>query len=214
MDHLVNLVVVIVGISIAFGLNRYSENKKEEKLEQEYLKSFSEDLKDDVAQLQHIMDTSSYWMNNNQRLTEVVIQNDFEHDSLFFFVISLYQLVEFTPSNNTFQTLMSSGNFYLIDDFELRKKITSLYNSQYEDISYLDKLHRDLQMNKLSPYLNENVKYSGRPVIQNKEFLKDNYFINLAFNNLNLHRTKFASYKETLDNMNELNELLEKYLNR
>lgn len=84
MDHLVNLVVVIVGISIAFGLNRYSENKKEEKLEQEYLKSFSEDLKDDVAQLQHIMDTSSYWMNNNQRLTEVVIQNDFEHDSLFF----------------------------------------------------------------------------------------------------------------------------------
>lgn len=214
MDHLVNLVVVIVGISIAFGLNRYSENKKEAKLEQEYLKSFSEDLKDDIAQLEHIMDTSRYWMNNNERLTEVVLQNDFEHDSLFYFVISLYSLQEFTPSDNTYQTLMSSGNFYLIDDFKLRKKITSLYNTQYEDISYLDKFHRDLQMNKISPYLNQNVRYSGRPVIQNTDFLKDNYFINLAFNNLNLHRTKFKDYKKTLDNLNELNFLLEKYLNR
>ncbi|MTI21547.1 hypothetical protein E1176_11000 [Fulvivirga sp. RKSG066] len=208
-DHLVNLFVVIIGITVAFALNRFAENSKEQALEKEYLKSFLDDLNKDIEQLIVLSDTSTYWMKNNKRLTEVITSEDLSNDSLFYYVISLYSLAEFTAQDNTYETLRSSGNFYLLGDFNLRKDLTNVYNTHYKYIAYLDEYHRNLQMNKLSPYINENVRFTGRPVIANTEFLRDNYFINISFSALNVLQTKLKAYDDALEAMKDLKIRLE-----
>ena len=47
INHLIELVVVVIGISIAFALNRWYENTKSEELEQKYMESLFDDLEKD-----------------------------------------------------------------------------------------------------------------------------------------------------------------------
>jgi len=45
------LLIVIIGISIAFGLNSWTQDRKDKKLASTYLKNIASDLQRDIAQL-------------------------------------------------------------------------------------------------------------------------------------------------------------------
>lgn len=69
-DKLIDLLVVIVGITIAFSLNNWNNNRRDNKLKTTYLSSLHNDLKKDSANLasahseilkeQNLLDTLFY----------------------------------------------------------------------------------------------------------------------------------------------------------
>ena len=74
-------------------------------------------------------------------------------DSLFQYLSIYYVQIPFLPADNTYQSLVTSGNLDVIRDFELRKGITELYHRDYEAIRVVDELS-SLQKNSLVlPYL-------------------------------------------------------------
>ena len=51
LDKLVDLLVVILGISIAFGINNWADGRKNERKKQRYLVSLKSDLQKDSVDL-------------------------------------------------------------------------------------------------------------------------------------------------------------------
>ena len=56
LDKLVDLLVVILGISIAFGINNWADGRKNERLEQTYLRGLQVDLSKDSIEMVYIID--------------------------------------------------------------------------------------------------------------------------------------------------------------
>ncbi|MDN5204179.1 DUF6090 family protein [Fulvivirgaceae bacterium BMA10] len=203
-NHLIELFVVIVGITIAFSLNSWKESRKEQKLEKKYIQSFISDIDRDAEELARLRDTTSYFHRMNGGLTKVLVTHDYNHDSLFYYVISLYSMSTFLSQDNTYETLKASGNLEIISDFELKNDLTMLYNQHYKFIKFLDEIHERSIYDEMSPYINKNVRFTGRPVILNKEFLSDTYFINKSFSSYYFLNTKLRTYEDAIKKCEEI----------
>ncbi len=198
-NHFIELLVVIIGISIAFSLNSWKESRKQDELEKKYMTSLKSDLEFDLAELNQIADTSGYYLKMQGGLLGVLGQQNYQDDSLFYFVVALYGFQEFVPRDNTYESMKGSGKLEIISDFDLKNELTIQYNQYYKQLKALDEYHKKTVYDEISPYLNKNVQFSGRPVILNNEFLKDRYFINKSYASYYLLKGKITSYRDVAE---------------
>ncbi|MEO1054046.1 MAG: DUF6090 family protein [Bacteroidota bacterium] len=210
--HLVELIVVIIGVSIAFQLSNWKESTRNSNLEKEYIHGFVTDLEDDIKLLTQLIDTSKYYLKMNEKLTNTIVRLDYDNDSLFYYVISLYSYSEFISQDNTYESWKSSVGMDIISDFKLRKKITTLYNFHYKNLRILDGFQRTHQFDRIGPYINRNVRFTGRPVLLNTDFLDDNYFTNLTFSARYSLANKIRQYELTREKAEALKTELEQQI--
>ena len=133
--------IVIIGISIAFMLNNWAENVKENRDQVLYIENLRLDLQNDIDQL-----TLNIKKLNNRI---VALRKLLPHlgsglpgrDTLDNSFFAQTELITFIPKDVTYQTLINSGDFKIIGDFDLKTKIEAHYDS-YEQ------LHIDYQRQK------------------------------------------------------------------
>lgn len=124
------ILIVIIGISIAFSLNKCAENKQNEKIEKLYLENLRNDIETDKNNLEQ----------NLERLTakKEILFNSFKYfnptipkrDSVLLVnFFNTAQIVEFSPKNTTHLTLINSGDLKLINDFNLKTTIQEHYRT-------------------------------------------------------------------------------------
>lgn len=65
-NHFIELLVVIIGISIAFSLNNWKESSKDKKPEKRYLQNLLSGLERYTKQLTRLRDTSAYVLKMNK----------------------------------------------------------------------------------------------------------------------------------------------------
>ena len=71
--HFIELLVVIIGISIAFTLEGWSSDRKQEKLQTNYLNSLKSDLEKDKEDFQSIIDSTNVILFEDPELTSALI---------------------------------------------------------------------------------------------------------------------------------------------
>ncbi|MEQ9591314.1 MAG: hypothetical protein RLN86_01890 [Cyclobacteriaceae bacterium] len=153
VDHTINFIVVIVGVTIAFYLSNQKEVIERRELERNSLESIVTDLDYDIEFLTHSTDTLNLLKRKLSGFVNVLSAGLASRDSLFQYISIYYVQIPFLPADNTYQSLVTSGNLDVIRDFELRKGITELYHRDYEAIHVVDQLS-SLQKNSLVlPYL-------------------------------------------------------------
>lgn len=200
-NQFINLIVVVLGISIAFYLNNWKEEVDRKNIEQTFLKSLAEDLTIDIASLQLSTDTTRHFIDFLARNT-VKIASGESIDSVVYLINSLNVEVPFLPSNNTYLSLIASGDINDIN-FELRKDIVELYGQNYSYIKLIDESNHK-QLSELSrPFLLKELRYNryGQP---NEAILKDPFLINLSYASLYMLESKHALDSTTLIKANEL----------
>ena len=128
--NLGEILIVIIGISIAFSLNKCAEDKQNASLEKLYLENLRDDIETDKTNLEQ----------NLQRLTakNEILKSTFKYfnpnipkrDSVL--VMNLFrtaEIIEFSPKTTTHQTLINSGDLKLITNFDLKKTIQGHYRN-------------------------------------------------------------------------------------
>ncbi len=128
------ILIVIIGITIAFSLNKCSVQKENNQLSEMYLANLTRDLEQDKKNLEDNLEKieiKSKKINNITALLgpESILEG--RHNALIF---EVSELEKFKPNNVTYNTLINSGDFKLIKDFELRKAIEEHYNNTYNTI--------------------------------------------------------------------------------
>jgi len=157
------IVLIVVGISIAFTLDNWNTNRKLRNSEIEILKELNETLKADVADLE----TNVMLLEKcNFGIQSIInsFQNDLPfNDSLIIHFSMMNVNTMFWRNDGPYEVLKSKG-FDLISNEKMRLKIIDLYSVKYRVIDYQETILPNLQsFNLLQDYLKTHFKKSEQP---------------------------------------------------
>ena len=117
--YIVELLVVFIGVTAGFLLNTWRLDNAEIKLEQKYLSSFYNDILDDEMTLDSLIireqakeDTLLVVLKKS-----VVINEPLTEELAQIIVGQMLYLEWFSPSNDTYDDIINSGNLNIISDY-------------------------------------------------------------------------------------------------
>ncbi len=121
------VIIVIIGISIAFGLNNWAESNRASKVETLYLKNLEKDLSNDLDSLNKNLFLLGQNLDDINQLRPHLGRQIPGRDTIFSKVFRVAETIAFIPEDATYHTLVNSGDFKLISDFELKSAIEKHY---------------------------------------------------------------------------------------
>jgi hypothetical protein len=127
---LIEIVVVMVGLMLAFQLDGWVEQRGERQKEAEYVQRLISDLETDVAAIQNAVDIASMRLRLADLLMEVSRDPAVASTRPTEFIGAINQAAfTYTPSltSHTFEDLRSTGNMRLLLDQELKDALYDYY---------------------------------------------------------------------------------------
>lgn len=205
------ILIVIIGITIAFNLNSWAEQKKSSKEQKRYLENLHKDLETDISTL------DSNLVILNQRVTDISTIRKYTYvpnprmDTVLTKFYNLSQPINFRPRNITYQTLINSGDFKLIDDFDLKALIQEHY-LKYEEVLEVYKRQDIITDKYVGDYFINELDF--RDIYENKNysFMKTNFFSNMIGAQSSTFQIKIIASKEAKNSCNKLMNAINKKL--
>ncbi|MDU8885732.1 DUF6090 family protein [Yeosuana sp. MJ-SS3] len=154
------ILIVIIGISIAFSLNKCSENSKNEDQRKLYLTSIKNDVEADKLTLEDNVKTLEDKIKITNEILPKLNTNSPDKMSITGNIFNIVSLVNFTPNDNTYQALVNSGDFKLIDDFELKTAIEKHY-ATYEIMAQSYERLENIQKKYVGDYFIYHMDYDA-----------------------------------------------------
>lgn len=139
-NKLFDLLVVVVGVSIAYYLNSLCVSAEEQKLETFYAESISADLAKDITELEKNLKGIE---EDYKRLVSYVQeygQGKAVGDSLATVITSILSLDTFEPNDNAYQSLLSANGLSALSEPTLRNQVTNYYGS-YRKIQHFEQVY-------------------------------------------------------------------------
>ncbi|MCB0398553.1 MAG: hypothetical protein KDD26_02835 [Winogradskyella sp.] len=170
------ILIVIVGISIAFSLNKCAEDNKSKAQKKQYITSLKQDIEQDKAQLEGNINLIKEKIEIVSSLLPKLANPDPNINYDIRDIYKIAKLTDFTPKDFTYQALVNSGDLKLIDNLELKKAIERHY-SNYKAI--LNAYERQEIINKdyLENYFIYNTDYDlmseGKSPFKDEKLLKN-----------------------------------------
>ena len=137
--YLIEIFVIILGISISLALEQWRDNNKESRLENIYLTNLLSDIEVDIKSLDNVSVGTKKILNSGNLLMGW-IRNPENKQISYTLVDSNVRAIlgrpKFFSSDATFSDLKSSGNVHLLKDIKLKNLLFSYY-SQTQNIKEL-----------------------------------------------------------------------------
>jgi hypothetical protein len=203
---IIELLIVIIGISIAFKLNNWNESKKTELEVKEYIRSFYDE---NHANQESLISALKFTKSNKtgiDTLKVILLSKNKSDERIKSLIANMMGIANYTPLTTTMQNISSSGEFDLIKDIELRKDLIETY-SAYKRTAKLETIISDYINDYVTPFLFENLLFSDFSYL-NGDFIKDPIFENIVIGYDVLLNQLINGYEQNLIKLNELNEKL------
>ncbi|MGB5317258.1 MAG: DUF6090 family protein [Robiginitalea sp.] len=127
------IVLVVIGILIALGINNWNEDRQARMLEQEILVQIRENLNKDKEALSRIITNAQRAVYASEKVIELYESNQ-SSDSLKYWLGNIVQFDRFLPLTNAYEVLKSKG-LDLVSNKELRFKLGTYYDDQAQIIT-------------------------------------------------------------------------------
>ncbi|GAB4241878.1 MAG: hypothetical protein Tsb0034_19160 [Ekhidna sp.] len=213
LDHLTNLLVVILGISIAFYLEGYRESEASKNRERQYLESLTADLEADLEALDTLRQINELISKAVVSLSNASVDQRYEDQSTLRNDVLIIQYnPPFTPQRTIYESMKSAGQMNQITDFELRKSITELYEQYYRGTDQYDDALSEHVRDFIKPFCMEQVKFTSANSVDDA-FLNHHVFRNMIFAYRYLFIAKDNFYKEVMKKAEEVKLKIENHLN-
>lgn len=122
------ILIVIIGISIAFSMNKCADDSRDERQLNQYVSSIKNDVMTDKTVLEENVEAIEQKIKTADEILPKINTDSPDKMMIIGKIFSLVNLIDFTPADNTYQTLINSGDLKLIDDFELKTAIEKHYS--------------------------------------------------------------------------------------
>ena len=121
------IIIVIIGISVAFGLNNWKEQQANEKIKQQYLANIEQDIEKELEHLNSNQERIKQILATIQQIRPFLGTRQTGRDTIMRKVFQIAQLVNFKAENTAYNSMINSGDLKLIDDLKLRRAIEEHY---------------------------------------------------------------------------------------
>jgi hypothetical protein len=202
----IDLLIVIIGISIAFKLNKWNESLKTELEAKEYIENFYNENKENQENLLSAIEFSEFNKKNIDTLKAFLLSKKYSDEKFKSLIASMMSMAKYSPSTTTMQNISASGEFNLIKDLELRESLIITYNT-HKITATLETLISDYVNQYVTPFFIENVRFSDLNSLHS-DYTKDPVFENIVFGYDILLSQLISGYKQNLEKVNLLNKKL------
>jgi hypothetical protein len=207
INHIIELIVVFIGITLAFMLNNWRESYNNQQLENKYLIGFLNDISDDSAELNTTIKLNEQKLKRVNQFIGDLRKGTVQYDSALVIIGDLVQIHQFLPKLSTFETIKNSGNLSLISDYNLKESLINYYQSFEE--KKLQESYYNLYINEyVIPFVYKNVNFLEREII-NKNAINNYEFSNLILGYHQLLNQQIINYKDINTRNKELKLLFE-----
>lgn len=208
--YIVELLVVFIGVTSGFVLNNWREDNAEIRLEQKYLSSFYKDIASDATTLDSLVFRTHNKVDNLMgvlKKTEV-INEPLSEDLAKLIVNEIIYFEWFSPTNDTYDDIINSGNLNLISDYELKEKVSSYY-SFLNELKNVEQFYKEHLKDYGFPILYKNYHLFKREFI-NEECYQTLEFTNMFLAGIALYQKNLKMYELALEKNLELKAALSK----
>ena len=156
VDHIINVLSVIIGVSLAFWVNDSAERSKKARDLEAIVVSFIDELASDSATyVDYQIPLNIKQVEDIQAVIQFLAAK--EYDSLIVYFESAIGLNNYDPTSTTFNSLSSSGKLELIEDFALKQAINTYHTVDVQEAELRGKFQIDFYINELLPWLMYNL---------------------------------------------------------
>ena len=131
-NHFIELIVVVIGITIAFMMENWRQEEASREIEQKYLQSFRDDLQGDA----NTLDSVTVSIQNKIYLLRSFIgdikKGEVKQDRAEEVISDMLSNLSFFPKQATYESIKNSGGMNIISDYELKESIVSYYSLNNE----------------------------------------------------------------------------------
>jgi len=205
------IVIVIIGITIAFWLSSWGERRKEIHIGDEFVKTMINDLKSDSAAFVYQIANVEENISRVESFMDLCRKKDFKNDSIKWYVGNFMNRNNWLINANTYEILKSGGKLEIITDFDLRGDISFFYRIRTYQTDVILSLSQEFIQNQMNPYLTTHSDFFINDVPDNK-FAQNLEFQNLLGRWRDLKEEKLDIYERTLQDIKSLIPKLEAYL--
>lgn len=203
--------IVIIGITIAFSLNSWNENRKNNQKKQKYLESLKSDIENEKTQLeQNIVSFKEYIAIAENLIPYLGKQREIP-DSIPKMVFKLANPVNFIPQKVTYNTMINSGDFNLIQNFELKTTIQKHFSDQdliLYDYDRLIKIHEKYFSDFLIYQMDYNKMRKGQ-----YEFMESKMLENVVYSLYGTFKMAIQASEKGIESCNTVINAIDQELN-
>ena len=206
-SKLIDLFIVVLGITIAFKLNTWNETRRSKEKAKNYIESFIGENSKNEENLVSALEFSTANLTRIDTLKFLLLSKQYSDSRIQTLTTNMMALANYNPSVTTMENIKASGDFEILQDVELRKGIINTYNA-YETTAKLEVMLMDYVNEYVTPYFIKGVRFSDGSEIKN-DFITDPFFENIVFGYSTLLQQQIIAYGDNLELIRELGKALE-----
>ena len=123
-------ILVVVGILIALGVNNWNQEKKDHKIGEDYLSRIQRDIVQDTINFRSIITHNNILREDIKGLLDTLYAGVDNIEQVQYMSAIYDKALDqvFSPNDNTYKGMVSSGTLGLIQNLELKEEIVGLYS--------------------------------------------------------------------------------------
>lgn len=154
---ILEVIMVILGVTLAFQINSWNENRKDRIAEEHILNGLYHEFLAAEKEITADMKSRNHYI-RTQRVIEQIRLNHSQVplDSVRQIVENLASYRYYTPTHPILQDLQTSGRFDLIESAEVRDQLSS-YLQEKDRLAVIEERERSFVANYIEPYLTKHL---------------------------------------------------------
>jgi hypothetical protein len=186
--YLIEIIVIILGISITLALEEWRDNSRENHLEQIYLKNIQTDVETDLKTLELSITATQSLLQKGNDLLDIARASEMKSiapNQVYEDIRAILSRPNFISGDATFTELKSSGNLHLIRNIQLKNLLFAYYN-ETQQIKEVQIAEQQTTIILAGAYFLKQVpldKYNIRNGISHSEQELQSLVTNIEFNN-------------------------------
>ncbi len=191
------IIIVSIGILIAFGINTCSSNFSTQKKYNEYRTSLIIDINENLKNIDRIIAAQKTKVTELNAVIEKIERNELDTQFISDILFRQRKSPTFFPVSGTFKALVSQGEIEAFST-ELKRELFNLYDTSYERTVYNGNLYDNIYVEVYDKEVHDILDIRNKK-IENIQRLKSKAFIK----HLMLIVDEAKSYLSLLDNSKE-----------
>ncbi|MGD1840782.1 MAG: hypothetical protein ACFB0B_07790 [Thermonemataceae bacterium] len=173
-----DLLIVIIGITLAFRLDAWNEDRKARKQLNHYLSSFQDETRENIKVLKKVIAIATVRKQEVDTLRALLRKQRYGDRRLGLLSSKLTNTIDYRPTTITIEYIQESDGWGLIRDFRLRKNIIDAYNA-LEDLEKMEQGTQVYINSFVTPFFFNNIRYSNFYPVNDREFITDHRLENV-----------------------------------
>lgn len=205
------ILLVMIGISLAFQVNNWNTKKNENREEISSYKNIKRQVNDDKNAISGIITYNNLYYEQYKFANQVIEQNDRSKiDTLGKIALNLYKYSDYNRGSNIYQNLINSGELKLLKNRDIIEEIQKL-EEIYIYLNRMENIHFQVIMGGTHLDIHESIKFSdGSARKPEKLFGIDfqNHFISM----MGIMREKDEIYHLAINKIERVTKLIDEEL--